>query len=323
MRGRCLQANQTLNYRHMKRLIFTALTLFSLLTSCDNTKNYKYVEIDNEEGILGGNTTTEKDPKTINAATDSAAYLEAYQNYCISLKVNRDMKQSLGTASAIPTGFKLYDDKGTDITNSVFFADKEKQEKEIKDRIFSMENSIQESVDRNKKEKVELFKQTAKVDSSKINELEKYFRKRKDEFSNNKRIWYEPKSAPRYTDRNGIYCYFETENGMPTNLRFRLQYYADDWLFFKEVKFSIDGKAYDYIPLSTQTDSGDGGYIWEWFDESISESDKELINALANAKSAKMKLIGRQYYDVKTISREQINSFKRTLEMYQALGGDW
>lgn len=307
----------------MTRNIFAIFILILLFTSCDNKKNYKYVEIVNEEGILGGTTTIENDPKIIHAATDSAAYLEAYQNYCISLKVNRDMKQSLGTVSSTPTDFKLYNDKGTDIKNSVFFAGKDIQEKEIEDRIFSMSNTIQESVDKNKKEKVQSFKQTASIDSSKIRNLEKYFRKRKDEFSNNNKIWYEPKNAPQYTDKNGIYCYFQTEDGMPSNLRFRLQYYADEWLFFKKVQFSIDGKAYDYIPLSTETDSGNGGYIWEWFDESISESDKELINALANAKFAKMKLIGRQYYDIKTISREQINSFKRTLEMYQALGGHW
>lgn len=307
----------------MTRHIFAALILISLLTSCDSKKSYKYVEVVNEEGLLGGTTTKEKDPKTIKAATDSAAYLEAYQSFCISLKVNRDMKQSLGTVYSTPKDFKLYNDKGTDITNSIFFADKDKREKEIEDRIFSMGNTIQESVDRNKKEKVESFKQTASVDSSKIKDLEKYFRKRKDEFSNNNKTWYEPKNAPQYTNRNGIYCYFQTEDGMPSNLRFRLQYYADEWLFFKKVQFSIDGKAYDYIPLNTETDSGNGGYIWEWFDEAISESDKELINALANAKSAKMKLIGRQYFDVKTISQDQINSFKRTLEMYQALGGQW
>jgi hypothetical protein len=73
--------------------------------------------------------------------------------------------------------------------------------------------------------------------------------------------------------------------------------------------------------MATETDSGDGGKIWEWFDESVSVSDKQLINALANSKSAKMKLIGRQYFDVKNISQDQIKGIKRTLELYQAMGG--
>lgn len=307
----------------MIRLKFAAFLLLSFLTSCDSKKSYKYVEVVSEDGLLGGSTSIEKDSRTIKAHTDSAAYLDAYQWFCISLKVNRDMKQALGTVYSTPKEFRLFDEKGIDISKSVFFADKDKREKEIEDLIFSRSNSIQEAVDRNKKEKVESYMQSVSVDSSKIKELDKYFRKSIDEFSNNNRTWYKPNNAPQYTNRNGIYCYFQTEDGMPGNLRFRLQYYAEEWLFFSRVQFSIDGKAYDYIPLDTETDSGYGGYIWEWVDESISESDKDLIKALANAKSAKMKLIGRQYYDVKTITQDQINSFKRTIELYQALGGQW
>lgn len=74
-------------------------------------------------------------------------------------------------------------------------------------------------------------------------------------------------------------------------LRFCIQYHADEWLFFKKVSFSIDGKAYDYIPLKTETDNGNGGRIWEWSDEAITEStDKQLIKALAKAKTAKRNL---------------------------------
>jgi hypothetical protein len=311
------------NLSNMKRYFITTFIFFSLFSSCNKSKSYKYVEIVEEEGLLGGTDTKEKEAKTIKASTDSSAYLQAYQNFCVSLKVNKDMKQSLGKVYSTPTKFELYDSKGVEITNSVLFADKDKREKEIEDKIFSMRNNIQESVDKNKQEKIESFNQTAKVDSAKVKNLEKFFRIKSDEFSNDNKKWYKPKSAPNYTNANGIYCYFQTENGMPGNLRFRLQYYADEWLFFNRVQFSIDGKAYEYIPLNTETDSGNGGYIWEWFDESVSDSDKELINALANAKSAKMKLIGRQYFDTKNITQEQISSFKRTLELYQAMGGQW
>jgi len=147
----------------MTRHFIAALILLSAFTSCDNKKSYKYVEVVEEEGLLGGSDTKEKDPKTINAATDSAAYLEAYQSFCISLKVNKDMKQSLGKVYSTPTKFKLYNDKGTDITNTVFFADKDKREKEIEENIFSMGNTIQESVDKSKKEKIESFQQTAQL----------------------------------------------------------------------------------------------------------------------------------------------------------------
>jgi hypothetical protein len=265
--------------------------------------------------------TKEKDEKIIKAKDDSTAYLEAFKTFCISVKVNKDMKESLGTIYSTPVSFKLLNDKGDDITNTTLFPNRANREKEIEDLIFSMENTIQSSLDNAKKEDAEEFKKTTKIDSGKVKELEIHFRKRKDEFSNTNKTWYEPKTAPKYTNRNGIYCYFQTENGVPSNLRFRMQYYSDDWLFFSKVQFSIDGKAFDYIPNKTERDSGDGGHIWEWFDESVSESDTELINALSNAKSAKMKLIGQQYFDIKTISKEQLISIKRTIDLYKAMGG--
>lgn len=307
----------------MLKQITTLLFILALLTSCNNNKTYKYVEFVKEESLLGGTETKEKASQLISAESDSAAYLEAYKNYSISLKVNKDMKQSMGKTYSTPVEFKLYDDKNKDITNSILFPDKEKREKEVTDQIFAMKNSIQESVDKNKNEEVKNFEKTEKVDLAKLNELKKYFRKKKDEFSKDNKVWYEPKSAPKFTNRNGLYCYFKTENGIPNNLRFRLQYYSDDWLFIKKVQFAIDGKAYEFIPINTETDSGNGGHIWEWYDQELDKSDKELIYALANAKNAKMKLIGRQYFDIKTITKEQKNSIKQTLQFYNAMGGKY
>jgi hypothetical protein len=307
----------------MTRQLLGLLLIGTLLTSCDNSKTYKYVEITAEQGVLGGIEKKEKEAKIIQASSDSAAYLDAFQSFCISLKVNKDMKQTLGTVYSTPVKFKLLNDKGEDIANTVYFADKEKREKEITEQTFAMSNTLQESVDKSKADDAKQFQTTAKIDSTKVKDLTKYFRQKKDEFSNENKIWYEPKSAPQYTNRNGLYCYFQTENGMPSNLRMRFQYYAEDWLFFSRIQFAIDGKAYEYIPDDTETDSGDGGKIWEWCDQSLSQADKELIYALANAKSAKMKIIGRQYHDQKTVSQEQIKSIKQTLDLYNALGGQY
>ena len=91
-------------------------------------------------------------------------------------------------------------------------------------------------------------------------------------------------------------------------------------MFIQKVQFSLDGKAYEYIPSKTETDNGDGE-IWEWFDESVNASDKDLLMALSIAKKAKMKLIGRQYFEVKPITQDQILNIKRTIELYKAMGG--
>ena len=131
------------------------------------------------------------------------------------------------------------------------------------------------------------------------------------------------KSAPKYANRNGIYCYFNVENNKPGPLRFRVQYYADNWLFFSAIQFSIDNNAYQFNPMKTETDCGDGGMIWEWFDEALSPSDKDLIYALSEAESAKMKFLGKKYYDIKTISKGQVADIKRALDLYHAMGGSY
>ena len=60
-----------------------------------------------------------KDAVTIRAETDSIAYLEAYQKYCISEKVARDMKEALGSTSSVPKYFKLIDEKGDNIALTI------------------------------------------------------------------------------------------------------------------------------------------------------------------------------------------------------------
>lgn len=123
----------------------------TFLTSCD--KSYKYVEKVSEESILGGTDIKEKDEETIKAKDDSTAYLEAFKKFCISVKVNKDMAQSMGKTYSTPLSFKLLNDKGIDITNTTLFANRTQREKEIEEQIFSMKNSIQDAVDNNKKEK--------------------------------------------------------------------------------------------------------------------------------------------------------------------------
>lgn len=304
------------------RPVYAILFLIVAVTSCTQSKTYKYIEITEEDGLLGGVEKKEKEPRTIEASSDSAAYLDAFQYFTISMKVNNDMREAMGTMYSRPIEFRLFNNLGEDIAKSVFFLNKDSLEQQILQRVNSKRNTIKESIDKSKEEEID-FRKKAKIDSAKIKSLKQYFRLRKDEFSNDNKTWYEPKSAPQYTNRNGIYCYFQTENGLPSNLRLRFQYYSDEWLFFSRIQFAIDGKAFEYIPLRTETDSGDGGKIWEWSDEALSVSDKELIYALANAKSAKMKIIGRQYFDQKTISHDQIINIGRTLELYNALGATY
>ena len=299
----------------MKKLLLLICVLM-LLTACN--KKYRYVEIVREQSVLGGSSEIEKDEATISASSDSTAYIEAFSKFCISQKVYSDMrKKDMADNLDIPIGFKLYNSEGVDISD-IDFATKKQKEDEIVSRFMSMDNVVGNS---NESSNLGTSIPESKIDSAKIKELLPFFDVNKDEFDPNGKTWYKTKSAPKYADRNGIYLYFAVLEGKVMPLRFRVQYYSDNWLFFKKIQFSIDDKAYEYIPSSTETDSGNGGKIWEWFDEALTGSDRDLIYALVKAKSAKMKLIGRQYYDIKNITNNQVTDMKRTLELYRAMGG--
>ena len=304
----------------MKITIKLFAFLAFIVTSCQNKHQYKYVEICEQESLTGGVSMKELEEEVIDAATDSIAYLRAYEKFCISLKVYQDMKASEIKMYSVPKDFKLIDDKNRDISKKITFANKHIKEEEVRSRILRLKSSLSE-ITGNSKADVKTSNSVPVIDSVKVKSLEKLFRIKEDEFSNNNKKWYTPRTAPLYANANGIYCYFQTEFGIPSNFRFRIQYYNDDWLFFNRVQFAIDGKAYEYVPVDTETDVGDGGHVWEWFDEAVSTSDKELINALANAKNAKMKLIGRQYHDTKIISQSQLSAIRNTLELYNAMGG--
>ncbi len=293
----------------MKKLLLIVAIAASLFSGCQ--KKYQYVEEVIEHSVLGGIKESTKEPENIKAANDTIAYINAYRKYCISQSVYQRMaNEGYGEYLDIPIGFKLYNSDGEDITN-IYFTTRTKQEEKIASLLTNIDTSTHST---------EMNTMATKIDSVKIKELLPYFRVKKDEFDPNGGTWYEPKSAPKYTNQNGIYLYFKVDNTGIKNLRFRVQYFADDWLFFQKVRFSLDSAAYEYIPVRTETDNGEG-YIWEWFDESLNFSDKNLIYALANAKSAKMKFIGRQYYGIRTISKQQIVDIKRTLELYKAMGG--
>jgi hypothetical protein len=306
----------------MKKLLLLVIFI-SIITSCEQSKKYEYVEIGQNESLFGGTERNEKDTIIIRAKNDSIAYLEAYQKFCISEKVSQDTKEALGSSSTIPMDFKLIDEQGNNVALLINFERIDSLKNDVRTRIFNMKNSLKETVDNNKEKEIKNFKNTVEIDSVKIKELDKYFNSVRDEFDTNALVWYKPKSAPKYTNRNGIYCYFQSNNEMPSNLRLRMQYHADDWLFIQKVQFSIDGNAFEFIPKDTENDSGNGGRIWEWFDEGMGISNTKLLNALANAKSAKMKLIGRQYYKVITITNNQIRDIKRSLDLYTAMGGTY
>ena len=296
----------------MKFITIIYFSFFVLLISCDSISKKKYTLLlhSKQRSILGIGIDYKTDSSVLEYESDSAAYFYGKLRYQIGVEFNK--VTNLGTETY---DFEVLNEQRENIKyklNAESISEMDKRAIEA-----AKESGKELKTNLNKpKENLKVIEETPQ-----IKELKKKFRIRKDEFDENNLVWYEPKSSPNYRNANGFYCYFGTKNGSPYVLRIVHQYSSDDWLFIQSYKFSIDGKAYSYTPSDMKTDTDNG--IWEWSDEVVDSEIKEILNALINCKSAKIRLEGRQYYDTKIITTSQIKSIKETIELYKLIGGEF
>lgn len=266
----------------MKNLFCVVVIL--LFISCGSDYKLK-VQVSNElEGDLIGSNELEFD---IDASTKDDAIKKA-ESKCKTLEMMSEEAKKAGSLASTPFYAALY-----------------------KDGTFEYEIIWQELI----KENMPI------VDSLKIKELSHLFKFEKDKFSVNKVTWVLPKTAPKYVNRNGMFCYFSKAEDGTMDFRLRIQYYADEWLFIKRCHFAINGIAYEYIPDRVDTDNGDGK-IWEWIDVSVTSPNlKNIIGAISIAETAQIKFIGRQYSEVKNITKKERESINNTIQLFEAMGG--
>ena len=127
-------------------------------------------------------------------------------------------------------------------------------------------------------------------------------------------------------NNNDLYLYFtEDAKQQPLELRLRLQYYADDPLEYNHMVFQIDGFDYEFTPLNIARGQGEGINIWEQSDDPLRTTDKDLVYAMSHCEHwAQVKLNGADgMTHVKLISKDQIESFKRTVQLYLLRGGSF
>ena len=289
----------------MKKVLIFAMMV--ALVSC-NKKKYKYVEIRDETDY--GKKELNEVEDIIEVENDTLAFIKAYQKFIISKKVRDYSKNGELQFPTEVKEFKLFDEKGKDITN-IAFSSREAKMKEIENQILSFSN---------KNEELYNSEREAVVDPVKVGKLKSLFVENKDEFEGY--TWVQPKSRPIYRNQNGFYCYFQkSKDNEVSNLRFVGQYEGEDWLFINHVKFNIDGVVWDYTPNEINQDNDTR--IWEWFDDDVNSSNTSLIKAISNAKVVKVRFIGRQYHDERKMSKNNIQSIRNTLDYYKALGGKY
>lgn len=295
---------------NMKKTILLSFLIITFITSCDSIKKNKYtLLIHRKEKSLISNTWENKiDSSILEEENDSLAYYYGKLRFELGIVIDKDY--NLDRESNY---FEVLNEKREDIRYKL----KDESVAEMNKR------AIETAKNRKKEKNNNEVKRKVIVETPEIKELKKKFIIKKDEFEESNITWYIPKSVPRYRNANTFYCYFGTENGIPSVLRIVHQYYSDDWLFINTYKFSIDGNAYSYTPNNMNTDNGDGGMIWEWSDEIVDTNIKNIINQLIKSKVAKIKLDGKQYYDTKSITKSQIQSIRETIDLYKLMGGEY
>jgi hypothetical protein len=139
----------------------------------------------------------------------------------------------------------------------------------------------------------------------------------------NELTWYRDKSSPVYINKNGIFLYFQKIEAKDhvSNLRFKIQYHADDFIGIKGYQFDIDGKTFSYTPPEVRKDSGEDGKVWEWSDEQVNKDTFKIIEAIIKSKSAKIRINGSEDYKITKIEPIEKSALKNVLDAYKAMGG--
>lgn len=273
----------------------------AFLVSCN--KKYKYSELLFTPDINGDIVPNWSKEEIIKAENDTMAYMQAYLRFITSKKIRGNYAKDGGYRIGETEGFMLINPNGEDISD-LNFSQKTDWEREVRQGIHDLGSDEQSS------------------DSVKISRIISKIKIKEDEFDKEKKSWYEPLSFPEQVNENAIVVYFKASKHKVDNLRLRVQYTANDWLFFEKIIFNIDGDVFEYKPRATKTDHGNGR-IWEWFDEYVMMKDMNVIIALANAQEAKMKFVGDKYFIVKEITKDQINDINIIFELYKAMGGTY
>ena len=97
-----------------------------------------------KEKSLFSNSYNEKEeePKTISSKNDSLAYLEAYQKFCISQKVYKDMTNQGIEFVNIPIKFSLYNSNGEKVNPYI----NQSTLDNIKNNVMSLDDNIGKTI---------------------------------------------------------------------------------------------------------------------------------------------------------------------------------
>lgn len=130
--------------------------------------------------------------------------------------------------------------------------------------------------------------------------------------------WYRDKTSPAFNNRNAFHLYFG-EQGSRVWLRWRVQYYDDDWLFIRSFTVYVDGVPHEFSG-SFERDHGSGN-IWEWYDTSPGGRELSMIRSVISSKETVVRFHGQKYRADRKVTAAQKKALQRVLDAYAAKGG--
>lgn len=174
---------------------------------------------------------------------------------------------------------------------------------------YNILSSAQESIAADKKAKADELLSTMRVDEDRVRNIKFYY----------------PKGWRHYSDywaadiKSFVLPYIGV-SGDDIWLRMVCNYTADDWVFFKKITFSVDGKNfYKSFNYNDVVRDNDGGDIWEYVDIEVGETEIEILKAIANSNETIVRFEGDEYYRDITIAAEDKKGIVEALTVYEML----
>lgn len=103
-------------------------------------------------------------------------------------------------------------------------------------------------------------------------------------------------------------------------LRLLCNYTSDDWVFFQKLIFAVDGeqytKSFSYFDVVRDNAYGD---VWEYVDLEVSDSDVEMLWAIANSSETIIRFEGDDYVYDFTVNAGDKEAIRQVLTAYEAL----
>ncbi|WP_223068090.1 DivIVA domain-containing protein [Paenibacillus caui] len=287
----------------MKRSIITVLFLcLALTTACSNNPE--------ADTPLSVSTSATPDPALVKENQELKEKVEALTKELEEVKnepgnllklAQDNAKEYPNTAKdKIKTLLEKYPASAEAVTAKELLAEIEKKEKE--EAAIKVAEEAQAKAEEARKLKAALSNTRKQRDS--VREID----------------WYYAKTSTEYADVNEAYIYIGKQEGSDPWIRFRIQYEGDDWLFINNYIFKVDGKTYTVTPGLTDVQRDNDVNVWEWYDYGVTDSDIDMLRAIASSKKTVLRYEGDQYYKDRTITSAEKKAIQTALDAYTALG---